>query len=382
MNQKEISELKRRFKLGKNAMGRVYGCYVNSQKEIVSYIDESLERMPEEEAEKYLNLLKKALSGALGRNLIDVVFSTQQVADSDEHRRLMALRDSKLRDSEVRQEFYQTVIDSLDMGESNYLILLAHDAYDVPHRSKDDETQADAGDEVFSYIVCCVCPVKDGKLELGYCAGENEFHNCAPSQIVSPPELGFLFPAFDDRAANIYNALAYARKPDELHQEFLDVIFHTEPPMSPGEQREAFQSALSEALEGACSLEMVQAVHEQLRAKIEEHRESKDPEPLAVTAKDVAAILRDCGVEDIQAEAFCAKCGERFGEGAALSPANLIDSKRFEVKTVDATVSIDPEHSYLVETRVIDGKKYLLIPAGEGVEVNGMPVDWMQSENQ
>ena len=170
MNQKEISELKRRFRLGKNAIGRIYGCYVNSQKEIVSYLDEPLDRMPEEEAEKYLALLKKALSGALGRNLIDIVFSTQQVADSDEHRRLMALRDSGLKDGEVRQEFYQTVIDALDMGESNYLILLAHDAYDVPHRGRDDEMQADAGDEVFSCIVCCICPVKHGKLELGYCA--------------------------------------------------------------------------------------------------------------------------------------------------------------------------------------------------------------------
>ncbi len=378
MNQKEISELKRRFKLGKNAISRIYGCYVNAQKEIVSYLDEPLGRMPEEEAEKYLTLLKKALSGALGRNLIDIVFSTQQVADSDEHRRLMALRDSKLKEVEVRQEFYQSVIDSLDMGDSNYLILLAHDAYDVPHRGKDGEDRADEGDTVFSYIVCCVCPVKDGRLELGYCPGENEFHNCAASQIVSPPELGFLFPAFDDRAANIYNALTYARKPDELHQEFLDAIFHTEPPMSAGEQREAFQAALREGLEGACGLEVVQAVHERLTAKIEEHREAKDPEPLAVTAKDVAAILRDSGAEDGQIAAFCEKCGELFGEDAALSPANLIDSKRFEVKTADASISLDPEHSYLMETRIIDGKKYLLIPAGEGLEVNGMPVDWVE----
>ena len=382
MNQKEISELKRRFRLGKNAIGRIYGCYVNSQKEIVSYLDEPLNRMPEEEAEKYLTLLKKVLSGALGRNLIDIVFSTQQVADSDEHRRLMALRDSKVKDGEVRQEFYQTIIDALDMGESNYLILLAHDAYDVPHRGRDGEDRADEGDTVFSYIVCCVCPVKDGKPELGYCAGENEFHNSAPSQIVAPPELGFLFPAFDDRAANIYNALAYARKPDELHQEFLDAIFHTEPPMSAGEQREAFQTALREGLEGACGLEVVQAVHEQLTAKIEEHRETKDPEPLAVTAKDVAAILRDCGGSETQVEVFCAKCGELFGEGAALNPANLIDSKRFEVKAADVTISMPPEQSYLMETRMIDGKKYLLIPAGEGLEVNGMPVDWVQAGSE
>ncbi len=376
MNQKEINELKRRFRPDKNAIGRIYGCYVSGGKEVISYIDESLGMMVVEEAEKYLGLLKKTFSGALGKNLIDIVFSTQQVADSDEHRLLMALRDSGLKDGEVRQEFYQKVIGNLDMGEGNYLILLAHDTYDVPYRGKDDEEQADASDTVFSYVVCCICPVKDGKLELGYCAGENEFHNCAPSQVVSAPELGFLFPAFDDRAANIYNALAYARKPDELHQEFLDAIFHTEPPMSPGEQREAFQSALTGALEGACSLEIVQAVHERLTQRIEEHKESKNPEPLNITAQEIGGILRDCGAAEEHIAAFCEQCGQQFGENAALSPANLVDSRRFEVKTPDATISIDPERSYLVETRVVDGKRYVLVPAGEGLEVNGMPVDW------
>lgn len=375
MNQKEIAELRRRFKPDKNAISRIYGCYVNSSKEIVSYIDESLGMMPEEESEKYLGLLKKALSGTQGKNLIDIVFSTEQVADSDEHRRLMALRDSGLKDGEIRQEFYQKVIENLDMGDSNYLILLAHDTYDVPYRGKDGADQADAADQVFSYIVCSVCPVKDGKLELGYCPGENEFHNCVPSQIVAPPELGFLFPAFDDRAANIYNALAYSRKADELHHEFIDAIFHTEPPMTAGEQREAFQTALSESLEGVCSLEVVQAVHEQLADRIEQHKECKDPEPLSVTAKEVGSILLGCGVDGDQVNAFCESCGQQFGEGAALNPVNLIDNKRFEIKTQDATVSIEPERSYLVETRTIDGKKYLLIPVDEGLEVNGLPID-------
>ena len=163
MNQKEISELRRRFKADRCAISRIYGCYVNSNKEVVSYIDESLGVMPAEEAEKYLELLKKTLSGTLGKNLIDIVFSTSQVMDSEEHRRLMALRDSGLNDGEIRQEFYQKVIETLDMGESNYLILLAHDAYDVPYRGKDGSINADASDQVFSYIVCCICPVKDGK---------------------------------------------------------------------------------------------------------------------------------------------------------------------------------------------------------------------------
>ena len=352
MNKKEISELRRRFKPEKNNISQVHGCYVNGKGEVISYIDESLRTMPQEEAEKYLSLLGKALSGTPGKNLIDIVFSTAQVVDSDEHRRLTGLRDSKLQDGEARQAFYQKVIDSLDMGDSNYLILLAHDSYDVPSRDRNGDKQDDS-DTVFSYILCCVCPVKDGKAELG-----------------------FLFPAFDDRAANIYSALAYSKKADQLHQEFLDAIFHIEdPPMSAGEQRQAFENALVQSMEGGCSLEVVQAVHERLALRIEEHKESKDPEPLAVTAREVGTILRDCGVEEPQVEAFCQSCGRQFGEGAALSPANLIDSKRFQVRTGDATLTLAPDRSYLLETRVIEGRKYLLVPVDGEMEVNGLAVE-------
>jgi len=374
MNLKEVSELRRRFRPEKSAASRVYGCYVNgSSREIISYLDESLGNMPLEEAEKYLSLLKKSLSGALGKNLIDVVFSTAQVMDSDEHRLLSALRESELKDGEIRETFYRAVIDALDMGDNNYLILLAHDAYDVPHRGKDGEAGPGRSEEVFSYILCSVCPVKNCKMELGYFPGENEFHSCAAGQVVSAPELGFLFPAFDSRAANIYNALFYSRKADQIHQEFLDAVFRTEPPMSAAEQKEAFEEALSGALEEAYNLEVAQAVHGRLLEKIEAHKEDKEAEPLALSAGEIGGILRDCGVAEEKAEAFRSRCGEAFG-GAALNPENLIDVKRFDVKTEHAAISIDPAYSYLVETRIIDGRKYLLIPAGEGVEVNGLSV--------
>ena len=374
MNQKEVSELRRRFKPEKSAISRIYGCYVNSSREIISYLDAPLGTMPEEEAEKYLGLLKKALSGALGRNLIDIVFSTRQVADSEEHRLLTALRDCQLKDAALRQRFYETIIGALELEESNYVILLAHDAYDVPRRAKDDTVQADASDTVFSYFVCCVCPVKDGKPELGYFSGDNEFHSCTPCQVVAQPELGFLFPAFDDRSANLYNALFYARKPDQLHQEVIDAVFRTEPPMSAAEQREAFQGALAEALGEACSMEVAQAVHEGLRERILRHKEEKNPEPLTVAPGEVGAILRESGVAEDMVSAFLAQCGERFGQGAALSPANLIDSGRFELKTAAATLSVDPEQSYLVERRTIDGRSYLLIPVDGDVELNGFGV--------
>ena len=373
MTQKEIAELRRRFRPDKSAINHIYGCYVNGNREIISYLDEPLGIMPQEESEKYLSLLKKSLSGTQGKNLIDIVFSTQQVADSEEHSLLMALRDSQLKDGKARKAFYDRVIGTLDMDGGNYLLLMAYDAYDVPYKGKDGEMQADASDTVFSYIVCCICPVKDGKPELGFFAGENEFHSCTANQIVAPPELGFLFPAFDDRAANLYNALFYSKTPDQLHQEFIDAVFHTEPPLSSAEQRDAFETALSDALEGACSMEIAQAIHERLRDQIVQHKERHDPEPLAVTVGEVGAILQSCNVPEEQVSRFLENCEEQFGKGIVLDPSNLIDSGKFEVETADARISVDPERSYLVETRMIDGRAYLLIPA-DGVTVNGLPI--------
>ena len=372
MIQKELNELRRRWRPEKNAVSRIYGCFVNSSREIVSDLDESLGMMPQEESEQYLSLLKKGLSGSLGKNLIDIVFSTQQVADSEEHRLLTALRTSQLKDNEVRQAFYRKVIDGLDMGESSYLLLLACDSYDVPHRSKDDSVQADASDEVFTYIVCVVCPIKEGKVELGYFPGDNEFH-CAAGQTVAAPELGFLFPAFDDRAANLYNALFYTRKPSEIHQEFIDAVFRVEPPMSAAEQRDAFETILEDALGADCGIEVAQAIHDQLSSQIREHKESKNTEPLTMTAGAVGKILLECGVTEEKVAAFQTQCGERFGIGAVLNPANLIDPGKYEVKTAQATIQIDPEFSYAGTARVIDGRTYLLLPAEE-VQVNGLPI--------
>ncbi len=147
MNEKEVSELRRRLRPDKNNISHVCGCYVNDQREIVSLFSQSLTMMAQEEAEAYLALLKKCLSGTLGKNLIDISFATRQVADGDEHRLLMALRSTELRDRGVVEDFCRKIIEGLAF-EGSYLILLAQDAYDVPYHTKDGERQDDASEEV------------------------------------------------------------------------------------------------------------------------------------------------------------------------------------------------------------------------------------------
>ena len=206
MNQKELGEIRRRFRPDHNNIQHVYGCYVNTNKEIIASFDESFGMLSQTEAEKYLTLLKKTLSGALGKNLLDISFATKQVMDGEEYQLLSQLRKTELQDETLREAFCRCIVDKLDMEDRNYLILMAYDVYDVPHYGKDGQRDEDSGGDLYKYFVCSVCPVKEGKAELGYAPEEKRFHTEAIGQAVSAPELGFLFPAFDDRAANIYNA--------------------------------------------------------------------------------------------------------------------------------------------------------------------------------
>jgi len=373
MTEKEIAEIRRRVRRDKSNISRIIGCYVNEKREIISLFDQSLGLLPPEEQEIHLTFLKKTLSGASEKNLIDISFSTQQVIDSEEHKLLMALRRSSLKDERVVQEFYQRIIQTLNI-EGNYLILLAADNYDVPYRSKDGDKQEDASSEVFSYILCSICPVKLSQPELSYFAPEKEFHNSKVGWAVAAPVLGFMFPAFDNRATNIYNALYYTKDISENHAEFIDTIFHTDVPMSATEQKATFQSVLSNALDSDCSFEVVQSVHEELCEMIELHKESKVEEPLVISKEQVKSALKSCGVPDARIGTFAEKYDEEFGADVTISPRNIIDNKRFEIRTPDVVITVNPERSDLVEARVINGTKYILICADEGVEVNGVSI--------
>lgn len=373
MNQKELNEIRRRIRPERNNIQHIYGCYVNGAKEIISEIDESVGLLSKEEAEKYFALLKRSLSGALGKNLIDICFETKQVIEGEEHKLLSALRNTGLEDGELRRQFYDKVIETLEMEDSNYLILLAHDAYDVPRKTKDGER--DESSDVFRYILCAVCPVKSKKAELSYESVDQRFHTAAINQIVSAPELGFMFPCFDDRCANIYNALYYSKNTMDIHKEFIDTVFKTEIPMSAGVQRETFGAVLSDSFEDGCPFDAVQSVHEQLSERVALHKESKDPEPLVISPEEMDSILENSGMKPEQIEAFNEKCEAEFGKDAALSPANIVDSKKLEVCTPQIKLSLDPKFGYLLETKVIDGKKYILIDADAGVEVNGINVN-------
>ena len=379
MNTKEIGEIRRRVRRDRSNMTALFGCYVNNNQEIVSEFRQSTGMMPENEADKYFALLRRTLSGQLGKNLIDITFRTSQVADSPEHKLLMELRESRLKEENLRKEFYQKVMQTVSFDDG-YLILLGCDSYDVPFKSKDDTAQADASGEVYTYLMCSVCPVKQTKANLHYIPESKEFHDGGMQNIVSAPELGFLFPAFDNRATNIYNALYYNHSPKDNHEAFAAAVFNTAVPKAAADQKKSFEALLTTALEEECSMDVVQTVHDELCQRIELHKEAKLPEALTLCKDDVQEVLSGCGISQERLAKFSVQFEEAFGVEADVHPKNIIDNKHFQVQTPDVIIKVAPDRTDLIETRVIGGVKYILINADENVEVNGVNIHIKDAE--
>ena len=373
MNDKEIGEIRRHLRRDRSNITKIYGCFVNDNKEIITEFSQSTGIMPENEGDKYFALFKRVLSGSVGKNLIDITFKTSQVAGSPEHKLLMDLRESKLGDDELLHSFFQKIIDSVTL-EGNYLILIGCDSYDVPFKGKDDLSDSDKSEEVYTYLICAICPVKQTKPNLHYVPEEKLFHDGAMNQPVSAPALGFLFPAFDNRATNIYNALYYTHDIKVSQDALIEALFNTSVPMPAAEQKKCFEALLTTALGDECNLDVVQTVYDQLCQRIELHKEAKVPEPLMIAKADVKEALASCGVSEEHLAKFSVDYDETFGFEADLHPKNIIDSKRFEINTPDVSIKVDPTRSDLIETRVIGGVKYIMICADENVEVNGVSI--------
>ena len=371
MIKQEINEIKRLYTPSSCSITRICGCYVDGEKNKKTEFKEAFLSLPEEEIFKYFELLRKTLSGSVGKNMLNLEFPLTSEEEGGTQDFLLRLRESKLKDDALLEEFYDKVIGSYEYV-GNYLILLIHDAYDVPGKTSDGLTMDDASDSVYEYILCCICPVNLSKPGLSYNSETNEFHNRVRDWIVELPETGFLFPSFNDRCADIHGTLYYSKNPEEPHSEFVDSILGAVLPLTAGSQKETFHALIEETLGDEAEYEVVKNIHENLTEMIEEHKEI--PEPLMLDKHQVKNLFEKSGVEEEKLADFEKLYDAAAGERTSLMVDNVANTRTFEVKTPDVVVKVNPDRADLVNTMTLEGKRCLVIEINDHVEVNGITI--------
>lgn len=371
MVKSEISEIKKLFTPKKCSINRICGCYVDGEKNKKTELKQAFLALPEEEMFKYFEIFRKSLSGTLGKNLLTLEFPLQSENEGGTQEFLLRLLNSKLKDDALLEQYYDKIIESYEYV-GNYLILVIHDVYDVPGKTSDGIEMDDASDEIYEYILTCICPVNLSKPGLSYNAEENTFQNRIRDWVVDLPETGFLFPAFTDRSSDIHSTLYYSKDAEELKEDFVDLLLGCPLPLSAGSQKETFQTLVEETLGETCDLEVVKNITEKLTQMAEEHKE--EPEPLVLDKNEVKTLFASSGVSNEKLEAFDRHFDDTAGETTSLLVDNVINKRTFEVKTPDVVVKVSPDRLCLIETKEIDGMECLLIPLEGEVVVNGINI--------
>lgn len=371
MIKQEISELKKLFTQRNCSITRICGCYVDGEKNKKTQLKQAFLALPEEEMFKYFEILRKTLSGTLGKNLLTLDFPLNTENEGGTQEFLLRLRDSKLKDDTLLEEYYDKIIEAYEYV-GNYLILVIHDVYDVPGKTTDGISMEDASDEIYEYILTCICPVNLSKPGLSYNALENTFQNRIRDWVVDMPETGFLFPAFHDRSADIHSTLYYSKDSEELREGFVEQLLGCPLPLSAGGQKETFQTLIEETLGETCDIEIVKNIHEKINEMVEERKE--DPAPLILDKNEVKTIFASSGVSNEKLADFDRYYDATAGEDTSMFVSNVVNTRSFEVKTPDVVVKVKPERMDLLETRNINGRECLVIALDGGVMVNGINV--------
>ena len=371
MNKKEILEIRKQFTPENCAITRICGCYVNHEKEKKAELKKAFLSLPEEEAFKYFDIFRHTLSGTPGKNLLNMSFPLEQEQHGGTQEFLLKLRDSKLEDDMLIEEFYDKIIASYIYAE-NYYIILIHAVYDVPGKSSDGMEMFDASDTVYEHIMCSICPVNLTKAGLTYNAETNNIEDRIRDWIVEAPVKGFLFPAFQDRASDIHNILYYTKKPEDIQPDLIEHVLGSTIPLTAGDQKTTFQALISETLGEECGYEVIRSIHDNLNEMLEDAKEA--PEPLELSKPDVRKLLTRSGVPEEKLESFDTEFEQTVGEKSTLLASNITDTRTFQIQTPDVVVKVNPERSDLVETRAIDGRRCLVIAIDDHLEVNGIEI--------
>jgi len=429
MQRKDLLELKKRFKKDECTFTRMSGCYVNSQKEKVVTLNEVFLNLPDEEYYKYLEIAKKSLSGTLGNNLLELEFPMEEEQAGGKQQFFMGLKASALKDEGLLDRFYDLIIDTYDYV-GNYLIILYHDAYDVMVKTEDNR-KLDESEEVYEYLLCAICPVTLSKPGLGYLEEENKIGVRLRDWIVSPPENGFLFPAFTQRSSDIHALVYYTKNAKEPHKSFMEEGLGCGSKRTALQQKKSFQDIVKKAVAEIPDDEILAddvfiTLQESISDLLDrEQPETPDAEPITLTADTFKTIIEECDfseelapkLEKAFAEEFAeelptadavldakalakneqkkkekelisevatlkeslAKVQDNDGKTSYVDPdtGEILSSDDETPKLCDVFVRMKPDRASLVTTQMIDGQKCLVIPveAGDDIDINGIKME-------
>ena len=371
MDKKGIAEIKKCFKKEDCRIDRMVSCFLNEEGEIISRFSDSFYALEDKELFKYCELFKQSLSGKIGRNLYTLAFPLEEEAEGGKQNTLYKLLQSELKDEALYNAFFESVRQDYPIP-GKHLLLLAHGVYDIPSKTSDGLTLEDASEQVYSFILFALCPVSLLKEGLCFDKQSDSFVSRSEDFVVQKPEISFLYPAFHDRSSDIHELLYRCKKREDSLDTLPEVLFGTSLPMGEKQQKNCFSKLVEEILQEDCTFENVRLLQEEL-AELQ-NKENEEEREQSLPKNQVKALLEKAGASEEQLLNFSSLYDEELGDkNEKLFLENLADNT-LRLDSENLHLRIKNEVSAILESRIIDGKEYLLLPISDNLECNGISI--------
>ena len=371
MDKKGITEVKKCFKKENCRIDRMVSCFVNEEGEVISRFSDSFYALEDKELFKYCELFKQSLSGKLGRNLYTLAFPLEEENEGGKQQELYQLLQSELKEEALYDAFFEKVRKDYPIP-GKHLLLLAHGVYDVPKKTTDGLVLEDASENVYSFLLFALCPVSLLKEGLCFDQQSDSFISRSEDFVVQKPEISFLYPAFHDRGCDIHELLYRCKKREDSLDSLPETLFGTPLPMGEKQQKNCFSKLVEEILQEDCTFENVRLLQEEL-AELQ-NKENEEEREQSLPKNQVKALLEKAGATEEQLLNFSSLYEEELGEkNESLFLENLADST-LRLDSDNVHLRIKNEVSAILESRIIDGKEYLLLPISDNLECNGISI--------
>lgn len=372
MNKNEVSEIKKVFKDGSGlfTLNKVLTAFVNDPEDIPYKEIKSYYILPEDEAELIMKTLKKVLSGSIGKGLLEFAFPNEQYDEGGSQALLYKVLQDELQNPEIAYELLDKIAQNYEC-DGTYAVFCGLCSYSVMKKAKDLETIDDSG-ELYKFIICGICPVKIDKAGLVYSDEQQEIvkkHNI-DRLIAQTPQDGFLYPVFSSRSADINSVMYYTHTPKNPNRSVINEILGCEFERSCEDEKEAFQRIVETVAQDELSIDVINNINDNVSEMLERQQEDEEESLLLVGKEQIEQVLADSGVSKEKLERLPNIYENVVGEDK-LNAQNIVDKKTV-INSMGITVNVSPESQQKVSTKIIDGKKCLIIEIDDDLKVNGL----------
>lgn len=382
MNKKDIANIRKQFKLNNNYMKirEIFNVYVKKESgEIYHHVSQPLQMLEQEAQELFLANFKKVLTGQLDAKLFELKFK-RDVEDSTLEILFEGLRADTIEDW---KEYMLEIVKKMfahKVYEFDTVVTFVRGEYRKPVRKRDQESEEGGDDEVYTsqLILCSLNKTDQPKKTLLFDYIEKEFKpNTAVDPIINleSPLSGFLFPTFNDNAADVNHILYCAGKANQPDFTFIEDVLNCEEIITAQEDKDCFDFILKEVIGDEVDSRVISNVYEEIDKIVQENKENEESEPPMLDHRDIERILAVSGVENVEPakveHAFKSVVADEKHEFKA---SNLIP-KSIKINTKVADVTINPIDMKYVKYITYQGKRCLLLEIDEDVVVEGFRLE-------